>query len=281
MNNISWLASYPKSGNTWIRMFINAFITKMPLSINSAYQMARLDLDPGVLQLICPTYAKKLTHREQFIYRPAMLLNMIKMSPGRLVLKTHHAKIMADQMPAHPLLVTDVAVYVIRDPRDICISLSHHLGETIDATIEFMNNMQQAIEDETMGFVSLLLTWSEHVNSWTLKNNNIKTMTVRYEDMLESSVSIFQQILEHLKLTNVSNFDERFAFALEETKFSQLRKYEQQKGFIEKGKGERFFRVGKAGQWRDILTSKQADKIYSDHKEMMQEFGYEKDTVRS
>jgi hypothetical protein len=283
MHNISWLASYPKSGNTWIRMFLNAFITKMPLNINSSYQMARLDIDPGLLQLICPTPIKELNHSEQFVYRPAMLLNMLKLSPGRLVLKTHMAKIALDGLVAHPVPLSDCAIYIIRDPRDVCISLADHLGVSIDAAIEFMSNLKQGIEDSQGGFVNLLLTWSEHVKSWTMKNNNIVTMTIKYEDMLRSSISIFEEILQFLQLTNVADFEQRFEFALKETCFDQLSKYEQENpnGFVEKGEGVRFFRVGQSGQWKSILTDDQIDKIWEDHGEVMKEFDYEKDFIRS
>lgn len=278
-SNISWLSSYPKSGNTWIRMFINAFITKMPLNINSSYQMARLDIDPGVLQLVCPTPIRELNHSEQFIYRPAMLLNMLKLSPGRLVLKTHSAKIALDGLPAHPLQISDCAIYIIRDPRDICLSLAEHMGTSIDATIEFMGNIKQGIEDAQGGFVSLLLTWSEHVKSWTTKNKNIATLVVKYEDLLTETEETFLQILKHLQLTNLSNITERFKFALKESDFEQLRLYEQNKGFVEKGKGERFFREGKAGQWKEKLTANQINKIYNDHGSIMEQFGYEKNSA--
>lgn len=278
-NNISWLASYPKSGSTWIRMFINAYMTKMPLNINSTYQISRLDMDPGMLQLICPTDAKKLNHSEQFIYRPAMLLNMLKLAPGRLILKTHMAKIALDGCVAHPPQMTDAAVYVIRDPRDVCISLSHHLGLDIDSTIEFMNNISQGIQDETGNLTSILLTWSKHAESWTKENKNISTLVVRYEDMLEDPAAIFMQVIEHLQLKNVADIEQRFDFALEESCFENLQEYENTRGFVEKGKSERFFRVGKARQWVDILTSTQAEKIYEDHQDIMEEFGYEKSII--
>lgn len=278
-NNISWLASYPKSGSTWVRMFINAFMTKMPLNINATYQISRLDMDPALLQLICPTNAKGLTHSEQFIYRPAMLLNMLKLAPGRLILKSHMAKIALDGCVAHPPQMSDAAVYMIRDPRDVCISLSHHLGASIDATIEFMNNISQGIQDETGNLTSILLTWSKHVESWTTNNNNINTLVVRYEDMLENAAEIFMQILTHLQLLNVNGVEQRFDFALMESNFENLQEYENTRGFVEKGKSERFFRVGKAEQYKQILTNDQANKIYEDHKDMMEEFGYAKNLV--
>jgi hypothetical protein len=274
--NISWLASYPKSGSTWVRMFINAFMTKMPLNINSTHQISRLDKDHGLMQLLCPIDIKTLNHSEQFMYRPAMLLNMLKLSPGSLVLKTHMAKIALDKIPAHPVQMTDVAVYIIRDPRDICISLSHHLGKSIDDTIEFMSTIHSCIEDDDKTFVEILLTWSRHIESWTNENKNIPTLVVKYEDMLSDPINTFMQILEHLRLLNVTDIEQRFDFALKESSFKNLQELEDLKikGFVEKGKGERFFRVGRAGQWKEVLTDRQAEKICEDHKNIMEEFGY-------
>jgi hypothetical protein len=37
---------------------------------------------------------------------------------------------------------------------------------------------------------------------------------------------------------------------------------------------QRFFREGRAGQWKDILSAEQIDRIVSDHREQMARFGY-------
>jgi hypothetical protein len=97
--------------------------------------------------------------------------------------------------------------------------------------------------------------------------------------MLKQPSQIFMQILEHFQLLNVADVEQRFDFALNESNFNNLQKYENTKGFVEKGKSERFFRVGKAEQWRDVLLPNQIDKLYEDHKDIMEEFGYEKSTI--
>jgi hypothetical protein len=274
-SNISWLASYPKSGNTWVRMFINAFLSGMPLNINCGSEFCKLDKDPAMLQLITPTPIKTLTQSEQFIYRQVMLLNMLKTSRDRLYLKTHFAKVAVDGTHVIPLPVSDCAVYLVRDPRDVAISLSHHMGYSVDETIEFMNNMKQGIVDESTNMTDLLLTWSEHVKSWTFNNQNLDTFVVRYEDLILRTKESFVEILEFFQLTNIPDFELHLDFALRETDFDNLKTYEIKQGFVEKGKGDRFFRVGKANQWKDILTQDQQDKIVHDHKEMMEEFGYD------
>jgi len=273
-SRISWLASYPKSGNTWIRMFLNAFITKFPLNINSAYQHVQRDNDMCMLQMMCPTCVEKLSVGEFFIYRPALLLNKLKISPTiDVCFKTHNAKVVLNGFETIPTALSKNAIYIIRDPRDVCISLSHHLGMTIDQTIEFMNNPQQGLVDE-LHMTSLVLSWSKHVETWTLINNNVPTLVVRFEDILDDPLKVFDQILIYFELTRNDNLEERLHFALEQSSFENLRFQEDKVGFIEKGKNKHFFRSGKAGQWKEHLTSMQSDKIKDDHKSVMEKFDY-------
>lgn len=273
-DRITWLASYPKSGSTWVRMFLNAFITKFPLNLNSAYQFVSLDSDPALLQMLSPMSLDTLTTNEQFLYRPAMLLNILKTSrTKRVCLKTHNAKIAVDGLPVIPLSLSDAAIYLVRDPRDVCISLSKHMNYTIDETIEFMNNIKQGITSEHH-VTDLLLTWSKHVESWTSSNTNLDCLMVKYEDLLDDEEKYFIDILEFLQLTNFEDFSSRFEFAMKESSFESLQNYEKEDGFIESTGHSTFFRVGKSGQWKNVLTRIQVDKIKSDHGPMMGEFGY-------
>lgn len=271
---IYWLASYPKSGNTWIRMFINAFMTKFPLNINSAYQYVTGDLRPAILQLTCAEKIENLSHSEQYLYRPAMLLNALKLAPTHTIcLKTHSAKVAVDGIHAIPLPISEKAIYLVRDPRDVVISLSHHLGYTIDETIEFMNTPNQGGELQEVKLVHILLTWSGHVESWTIKNDNLPYVAIKYEDLLINT-TIFHEILKLLNLQLINDYEERFDLAVKETHFKNLQKLENKHGFIEKGVRDKFFRVGKAEQWKKVLTRKQVDTIISHHREVMTYFGY-------
>lgn len=271
---IWWIASYPKSGNTWVRMFLNAYISGFPLDLNTGFQYAMGDNNFGLFQTVASRPANNLTATEQVFMRPAVLMTALALSPAKHVcLKTHHAKVKVDDMPLIPPKLSAGGVYVIRDPRDIAISFADHLGDTIDDTIENMNKVQYVNEHRETKLIHILTTWSMHTTTWIEKNKDVPVKVVRYEDMLENTEYEFERILEALGFPKINR--DRFNFALSETKFANLQKLEADGGFRETGQGEKFFRVGKAGQWKEILTAEQVAQIEADHGEAMEKFGYE------
>ena len=271
---IWWIASYPKSGSTWVRMFINAYLTNFPLDINSAFQFAFNDLASQVIQITCARPLDQLTLEEQAYYRPASLLNFLNVyGAGDIALKTHHAKIAVNDIPVCPHQLSRGAIYIIRDPRDVAISFADHLNESVDTIISYMNTMK-FVTKNVDNLYHILLTWSEHVKSWTMNNSNISTLVIKYEDLLVEPYVFFAKTVEFLGF----KLDHRkLDFAVNETEFKKLRAEEDEKGFSElskSSKSDKFFRVGKAGQWKNILTLKQINQIEKDHGEVMKKFGY-------
>jgi hypothetical protein len=95
---------------------------------------------------------------------------------------------------------------------------------------------------------------------------------MRYEDMLSDSEKVFGALADHLLLPAIP---EQVRLAIERSSFEQMKSQEEEQGFKEKPKhAERFFREGRAGQWKEVLTSKQIDRIVKDHGEQMARFGY-------
>jgi hypothetical protein len=276
---IWWIASYPKSGNTWVRMFMNAYISGFPIDINSGFQYTVGDNHPQYFQSVyCRPY-DQLTATEQACLRPAVLMTALSMSAAKHVcLKTHHAKVQVDDIPLFPPKVSAGGVYLTRDPRDLVLSYSDHLGETIDSTIESMNEMSYVNIHRHTKLMHVLTTWSMHVTSWTEKNKNIPVKIIRYEDMVRNPEQTFVKVLEGLGFPDVDQ--KRFDFAIEQTQFSNLQKLEAENGFKELGQGEKFFRIGKVGQWLDKLTHEQIKRIENDHGEIMEKHGYKLSTKK-
>ena len=122
-NGIWWLASYPKSGNTWVRMFINCAITRFPVNLNASYQYAISDMLGHLYQAASAMSINDMGIREAIYLRPAALINHLAINTGRdACLKTHHANITVDDIPMCPAKLSKGALYLIRDPRDIVVS---------------------------------------------------------------------------------------------------------------------------------------------------------------
>jgi hypothetical protein len=271
---IYWLASYPKSGNTWIRMFLNAYSSGFPLDINSVFQMVKSDHHPGVFQLTCGRNIESLAHIELFMYYQAVLLNMLHVANSKdIFLKTHNAKVSVDGMVLIPPSFSAAAVYIIRDPRDVAISVASHYKVDIDAAIKMICDEGQMGMCPFTKLRHILLSWSKHIESWTVTNKNVPVIVVKYEDLLVDPVPTFQAIIKHMGLPDFG--PERFEFALEQTNFEKLRKQEDTHGFKESNGSSKFFRVGKAGQWKSVLTKSQVKTIEKTHKEMMERCQYD------
>lgn len=268
---IRWLASYPKSGNTWVRMFLNAYATRCDPDLNSAYQFVTSDLRPEAYQIMMPKPLNELTLVEQFMYHAGSLLNLIKLSPTKDVYcKTHNAKAIIDGYILIPPNISGPSVYMIRDPRDIVISMAEHFEKDIDTAIKNLNDKNRAGR-ANFNLFHMFMDWTTHVISWTSQNKNVPMLLVRYEDLLEKTPEAFKVILEQF---DIEYDKERMLLAMERSNFEKLREKEDATGFVEKAGGERFFRVGKAGQWKTVLSKKQIDQIESDHKETMKHYGY-------
>jgi hypothetical protein len=167
--------------------------------------------------------------------------------------------------------VTSGAIYIVRNPLDVAISYAHHLARPIDATIDLMNlkNAETSVSEKQV--YELYGSWSQYALSWTRKPHPA-IYIMRYEDMLGDPQKTFGALARHL-LFKPSDGD--LADAIERSSFEQLREQEEKDGFRERPeKAERFFREGRSGQWKDVLTPAQIKRIVDAHGEQMARFGY-------
>ena len=267
---ITWLASYPKSGNTWVRMFLDCYIAQRPIELNNFhYRYCRGDLQPAMYQAVSPWPLQKLASTVQGLLRPAALMQMIAHQPeGHLILKTHHGHYDLADTPLHPKALTRDALYIVRDPRDVAVSWSHHFGVSIDQSITMLLEKAQTITDDDTNLKSFVGSWASHVASW-----DPYATIIRYEDMLSRTEEVFCKALD---IVGFAFEEKRFSFALEQSNFANLSQLEDREGFLEKRQdGEtQFFRQGMAGGWRDVLTEKQVKRIEAGCGSAMQKMDY-------
>jgi hypothetical protein len=273
MGKIVWLASYPKSGNTWLRAFLHNLFRdpNQPYDINRLVDFSTSDSAAGWYQQIDPRPVTELTREEIAQLRPKVHKLLTGIFPDNVFVKTHHALVEAHGTPTITMEYTAGAIYVVRNPLDVVISFAHHFGLSLDDAITQMNQPGMQSETTVAHVYHMYGSWSEHVYSWTARPSP-GLHVMRYEDMLAEPERAFGGLVRFLGLNPPR---QRLLKAIEQSSFDSLRDQEARRGFRERSqKAERFFREGRAGQWRELLTASQIEAIVEAHKEQMARFGY-------
>lgn len=274
---IIWLASYPKSGNTWFRAFLTAYLnpSQEAVDINNLYDTT-IASSRILFDEITGISSSDLTFNEIDLLRPEVYLRNAAESNDIIYHKTHDAwQVLPNGNPLFPPEVTKGVIYFIRNPLDVAVSFANHLNTTIDRTIEIMNNPDYAFCDKTgklhIQLRQRLNTWSGHVVSW-LDKSGLPVHVMRYEDMKARPLETFCNAIAFLGL----NIDSAcIQEALRKSSFEELHQQEKLKGFKEKSiSSSVFFRKGKVNDWKNYLTMDQVNRITELHNAVMQRFDY-------
>jgi hypothetical protein len=276
-SGIVWIASFPKSGNTWTRAFLHNLVKiqrgeSEEQDINDLRRFSTWELDKRHYQRFLGFMPGNDQRKEIASVRHKVHQWIADQFDGIIFIKTHSALVIDRGHSTINFAVTAGAVYLVRNPLDVAISYAHHGGHSIDTAIEHMGRRNVETDATDNGVYEVYGTWSQHVNSWTRMPHRA-VYVMRYEDMLAEPAKAFGGLARHLRLNpNAAELRE----AVERSSFERLQRQEAQKGFIERRKesNEKFFREGRAGQWKEVLTQAQIDRIVRDHGEQMARFGY-------
>lgn len=275
MGNIVWLASYPKSGNTWMRAFLfNLFCnTREPMDIN---QIGGGDLITSESLLrwyepLDPRPPAAWSRGDIARLRPRAQQAIAASVPGTIFCKNHSALTTVAGQPTVNMAVTSGALVVVRNPLDIVLSLADFFGKPVDDTIAIMATRDYELATDSVGVSETLGSWSQNVASWTAQPSP-QLHVVRYEDLLADPRKGFGGVTAFLGLKPP---DWRFETAIANASFKVLAGQEKAGGFAERSPHQKsFFRSGKAGAWRRKLSKAQVARIVADHREQMARFGY-------
>lgn len=267
-----WLASYPKSGNTWLRAFLaNYFISGPgPVPIN---QMQKISFGDSS----APSYAElgrcepaRLAPQQLAALRVRHLERVAGNAPVNFV-KTHCINRKLGPHPLIPPRLTRAAIYVIRDPRDLVLSYADHFGLDHAGAVAAIASQQNRVPANPKTVMQFLGDWSGHVRAWT-RARDFPVLTLRYEDMQADPAAAFLKVL---KLIGAPVDQAALDQAVAHSSFDVLAAQEAQSGFREKGTAQgRFFRTGTSGHWREQLNPALAERIAADHGAVMKRHGY-------
>jgi len=274
MGNLLWIASYPKSGNTWVRAFIENYLRnrQQAVDINTLFRISQAEAKAfRYAHYVAGGDTMALSAEEICAIRPLVQADMAREANGTVFVKTHNFLGEFGGYPLHNPSVTSGAIYIVRNPLDVVISLAKYFDFSIDEAIAYMAEEATGTANEPENVPQIISSWSLNVQSWTQEPNK-EVLVLRYEDMLDNPTKAFRKLVSFLGQPRDPG---RLKKAIRFSSFDQLKTQEKRSGFIEKHENANaFFRQGRKNQWREKLTQVQIRKVIDDHKEQMARFKY-------
>lgn len=278
-NGPVWLASFQKSGNTWLRLLLANLLlgAERPVDINRITLPGPNLLSRRVVDHLTLIDTSLLSASEVDGLRPQWTRIATAGATQRYYFKTHDC--WRRNPSGEPVLgrqAGSAALYVVRDPRDVVVSLAHHFGCSLDRAIGYLNDGARASEEGASRYESrfdgAVYNWSLHVSSW-LDQCDIALHFLRYEDLLSDTARVFGAAQAFLGYDRSPQAIER---AVAFSSFEQLQEQEHTKGFRERFHHATapFFRSGRAGGWTEVLSAAQQERIIVAHRPMMERLGY-------
>jgi hypothetical protein len=284
VRRLVWLASYPKSGNTWTRLFLSQFLGNpdAPVDLNSIDLGGSISSSRPAFDEVVGLPSSDLTDDEVDELRPDVYRAWAEHGSGTSFVKVHDANLtVAGGRRLFPASATGCAVHLVRNPLDVAVSLAFHQGHVdYDRTVGQLNDRGRVIAgNRRTQLRQTLLDWSAHARSWT-DERAFPVGTFRYESLVADPVGEFARLVAFLGLDGADDRS-RVEMAVAATRFDRLQTAEAENGFRERHHRQaRFFRSGRPGDWRNALSPSQVASIVDAHAEVMRTFGYLDDAGR-
>ena len=279
---IIWLASYPKSGNTWLRSLIATYFY-------SKDGLFDFDLLKNIDQFPQQDYFKDFDDNfekpESTSDYWLKAQNKINQDKKIKFFKTHNAMCKINKNLFTDENNTLGAIYIIRDPRNVVTSLANHINLNVSDAFKYMlkedNSFSYKKNGRYLAFVPLL-SWALHQKSW-ISSKRFPVLTIRYEDLELKTYEIFKEVLLFInKITKSSKKinKEKIKKSIQSCEFDRMQKLEKEKGFpeawINKDKTKnKFFNLGKKNDYNELLEKKLIIEMNEKFKDQIEKFKFE------
>ena len=278
---IIWLASYPKSGNTWIR----AMLSSLLYTDDGCFDVKNLD---KIRQYPDRQNFKGFIYGNDFRniheVKKYWILSQDKLNLDNKIkfFKTHNALCKIDNYFFSNSANTLATIYIVRDPRNVITSIVNHFNYSYEQAKIFMFNSAQLIYpdvDQSYGMVTILGSWSDHYNHWT--KNNARLLVVKYEDLILNTENEFKKIIKFInKYKKIDTNETKIKNCVKTSSFENLKKIEEEGFFKENmenlktGEKIKFFYMGKKNRWENLLDKKIKIEIEQKFYKEMKELNY-------
>ena len=279
---IIWIASYPKSGNTWIRSLISSLV----YTDSGVFNFEKLRYVPQFPEKI---YFKEFTNDFSNIHnlKKYWIAAQEKINLDRKIkfFKTHHLNCKINEYSFTNNKNTKAKIYIVRDPRNLVNSISNHYSKTHDEAVKFLTTPRFIGGSQKEGginnndLVTLIGTWNEHYKFWTHNKENL--LILKYENLIKDTEKELIKIINFLRNYLEFNINEdKIKNILKTTSFTNLKKMEQSGLFNEnafnknENKKVNFFHLGQDNKWEQNLKKEHQIEIENKFEKEMRELKY-------
>ena len=275
-----WLASYPKSGNTFTRALIASYFFSKDGNFNFSLIKNILQFpDLGLFRRL----GVDVKNEKEVIKNYVKVQESINVKKSVQFFKTHSYLFNIENNPFTDLNNSLGVVYIVRDPRNVVLSASRHNQKSHEKTVDDLINGHVLGRNDGTRPTVYSGSWSGNFNSWKSFQSVNKYLLVKYEDLINDKEKVFYDILKFIfKLKKVDFVldKKKFQNALETTDFQNMKKLENEQGFEESmvdkktGKKINFFHLGKKTDWKTSLDVSLQNKLQKVFEKEMIEIGY-------
>ncbi len=280
---IIWIASYPKSGNTWLRSLISSYY----FSEDGLFNQNSL---PFIQQFPQKKYFKSFNYNPKIITDTAKFWisaqKIINMDKKIKFFKTHNVLGSVNNSKFTDKKNTLGCIYVVRDPRNIITSLQNHYEMTKEESLNFMLNENKfiydySIKDDYSNF-QFISSWEKNYQSW-LNQKNFSVMMIKYEDLIKDTLETFKKVIKFIEFITKSQKaynEEKAKISIQSTTFEKMKQIERKDGFIEsifsKNESQKipFFHLGPKNNWKNIFDEIYQKKLNLTFKQNLKELNY-------
>ena len=281
---IIWIASYPKSGNTWVRSLLSSYLYSEDGSFH-------FDLLNNILKFPSKKYLEyfikdfsDIKKVSEYWIASQERINLYNENKN-IFLKTHSALCTLEKNPFTNKQNTQAVIYIVRDPRNVITSVGNHYFMNIEESYNFMIDKNRILTGDKwggddFGISEILGSWSQHYKSW----KNIKfapVLNIKYENLINDTEKSLIEIINFLqKFTNIKINNKKISKTVESCNFENLQKMEKKEGFVEAAHSEKsnktvsFFHLGKKNNWENLLNQEMEKKIREAFHDEMKELKY-------
>lgn len=278
---IIWLASYPKSGNTWVRSILAALLYSSDGAFN-------FDLIKKIPQFpkkeVFKDLVKDFSNFNEIKKNWITVQEKINSEEEIKLLKTHNGKYTVEKDNFTDDQNSLAVIYIVRDPRTLVKSISNHFTKSHYDASKFLIAPSligngKSFEERKDGILTLLGKWNDHYRSWTKNKNNL--LLIKYEDLVNNPETELTKLIKFLeKYISFKTSEKKNKTILETTSFSNLKNMEEQglfkEGVLNKKTNNKanFFHLGPKNKWQENLDKKIINEIEKNFYNEMKELGY-------